>query len=51
MAGNQKPLFDIQESEDEMFKRAIAMSLKVQMESDVEKEDEESDCWKKCNVL
>ena len=27
------------------------MSLKVQMESDVEKEDEESDCWKKCNVL
>ena len=48
---NQKALFDTQESEDEMLKRAIAMSLEVRVESDVQKKEEESGCWKKCNVL
>ena len=46
-SSNYKPLFDTQESENEMFKRAIAMSLEVEIESDVGKE---KDCWKKCNV-
>lgn len=50
-AWNQKALFDPLESEDEMFKWAVAMSLEVQVESDVQKKEEESDCWKKCNVL
>ena len=53
-AWEQKPLVDSQESEDkdEMLRRAIAMSLEVQMKSVVEKEeDEESECWRKCNIL
>ena len=36
---DQKPVVDSQEigDEDEMLKRAVAMHLKAQMESDVEK--------------
>ena len=38
---DQKPLVDSQEigDEDKMFKRAFAMHLEAQMESDVEKKD------------
>ena len=35
-----KPLFDENEDEDEMLRSAIAMSLEMQMKSDLKKRDQ-----------
>ena len=50
-SGFQKPLFHTQESEDEeeMLRRAITMSLGVQMDTGAEKEEEnETQCFNCC---
>ena len=39
-ARDHKPLFDENEDEDEMLRSAIAMSLEVQMKSDLKKRDQ-----------